>query len=358
MRNKLPLLLGATLLAFSAMACEGPVGPQGDRGPAGEVGAPGEPGQNALNTCSDCHHSDATIVAIEQQFDLSAHGFGNFELRGPDYAGGSCVACHTHNGFVAAATGEPANWDGGVASMNCRTCHQVHTTFEGDDYALTKTDPVTLVLTGNTVDFPSVGGNLCSECHQGREVSPVASADAAVTTMFTIGSFRYGPHYGPQANIYAAELPDALEFGDAVPIAPFLPHSELGCADCHMEREHMIPSPGSAGGHNFDPTNATCNTCHITPADFDYNGLQTEVQGLMADLKVCLEAEGVLRADGYAVEGDHPEPYVAAFLVYKSFYYDGSDGVHQPRYATTMLGDALTFMQANSTQPACQDTAL
>ncbi|MEJ2504616.1 MAG: cytochrome c3 family protein, partial [Gemmatimonadota bacterium] len=152
MRRKLPLLFGATFLAFAVAACEGPegpagpAGPQGPQGPAGEAGAPGE---NALNTCSDCHSSDATIVAIEQQFESSPHGpanFGRIESRV------ACAMCHSSQGFVAAATGEEPNFDGGVASINCRTCHQIHMDYVADDFALTTTDPVTLLLTGNTVD--------------------------------------------------------------------------------------------------------------------------------------------------------------------------------------------------------------
>ena len=100
MRRKLPLLLGATFLAFSAMACEGPTGPRGPEGPQGEPGEPGdpgEPGQDALNTCSDCHSSDATIVAIEDQYEHSAHGMMETNAR---EGFSNCDDCHTSQGFV------------------------------------------------------------------------------------------------------------------------------------------------------------------------------------------------------------------------------------------------------------------
>lgn len=369
MRRKLPLLLGATFLAFSVVACEGPAGPQGDRGPAGEVGPTGPTGPagtNALNTCSDCHSSDATIVAIEQQFDMSPHGFGNFEVRGPDYAGGACAACHTSQGFVAAQTGEAADWTGGAASMNCRTCHEIHTTFEGDDYALTATDPVEIRLTGNTVDFPGVGGNLCTDCHQGRIAATWPSADAPMTQDFTITSSHFGPHYSPQANVYAGEI--GQTFGTVSGENAFFgPHDEIGCTGCHMALGHtgFTPTPSGPAGHSFQPTTVVCADCH--DADFNYGGVQTEVSSTLVALGDCLEAEGIVEIHSTAlgniladhgglddieyhpVPGTYPEPFVAAYVVWAALLEDGSYGVHQPRYAPSLAANTLAFMEANST---------
>jgi len=189
MKKKLPLFFGALFLVFAATACEGPAGPQGDTGETGATGATGPQGAagtdgtNALNTCSDCHTSDATIVAIEQQFALSAHA-DNY-LR----ASGSCIDCHTSQGFVANVTGGTADFTDGAAKINCRTCHQIHTTYAGADFALTTTDPVTLIVTGNEIDVTGTdnpGSNLCANCHQGRAEDEYPQYDESVDSLFTL----------------------------------------------------------------------------------------------------------------------------------------------------------------------------
>ncbi len=390
MRKKLPLFIGALFVVFSATACEGPEGPTGPAGTdgtdgtdgvAGPVGPVGPAGADALNTCSDCHSSDATIVAIEQQFDLSPHGFPQYEVRGPDYAGGSCVACHTHQGFVAAATGTEADWTPGAASMNCRTCHQVHSDVDGDgdfeigDYALTTTDPVTMRLTGAVVDFSgddTPGSNLCASCHQARDRAPYPSWDAPLATTFDITSTHYGIHYGPQSNIFAAELPTEIEFGETT-TGMFGSHVNVSCLGCHMGRGvadlTAVPTPGGDLFHNYTPSTAVCATCH--DASFDYGGIRTDVATDLTMLASCLEAENVITAhyntsdgayqgmnpdadhDGWLTEihpvvGTYPEAYVAAYLALQATFEDGSWGVHQPRYAPDIAANARAFMETNS----------
>lgn len=370
MRKKLPLLLGATFLAFSAMACEGPTGPRGPEGPAGDdgaPGAPGEPGQNALNTCSDCHASDATIVAIEQQFELSPHGFGNFEVRGPDYSGGACAACHTSQGFVAAATGEVANWDGGVASMNCRTCHQIHTTFTDADYDPVWTDPVEIALTGETIDFGSAWANTCSACHQGRIRDPWPTQTTDVTATFAITSGHFGPHYSTQANVTSTEI--GFLFGSATNEGFFGPHADLGCNGCHMASDGFTPTPGGMGGHNWQPAPSTCNTCHTggdVDSNFNYRGTPQATYDVLYEVAYCLQNTGIITIEGtppppsgtalvhggsvfdyHPNTGTYAEPLVAAFITWAALVEDGSWGVHQPSYASDQSAGLLSFLQTN-----------
>ncbi|MFW6330154.1 MAG: hypothetical protein ACOC3J_00375 [Gemmatimonadota bacterium] len=375
MRRKLPLLLSAAFVAFSVAACEGPTGPRGPAGPEGPEGPEGPrgpAGESALNTCADCHHDDATIVAVEQQFALSAHGFPQFEVRGPDYAGGGCVACHTSQGFVAAAAGEDPNFEEGVASLTCRTCHEIHTDFTGDDYALTEgsTDPVTLEVTGETVDFSfdgeaTVGSNLCASCHMARAEDEWPSFDAPLDQMFAIPATHYNLHYSTQANVLMSLLPEDFEFGVET-TGSFGPHDELSCNGCHMgfgiEDLGIDPMPVPDGTlhHTFLPDEDVCAACH--GGGFDYGSVQTEVRETLENLGACLEAEGVIeidedrppeqaRVDSYfsPVVGDHPEPFVAAYLVYTGLVRDGSWGVHQPRYVPALATAALDYMEENST---------
>lgn len=378
MRRKLPLLFGAVFLAFAAGACEGPQGERGPIGPEGdqgEEGPPGQDGENALNTCSDCHTSDATLVAIEQQFDLSPHAFGNFEVRGPAYAGGSCVACHTSQGFVANVTDGTADFSDGAASMTCYTCHQIHTTYEGGDIALTTTDPVTLLATGNEVDATGTdvpGSNLCVNCHQARAQDSYPQWDADVATTFNIPSTHYYFHYGPQTNILFQEFPAELSFGLA-DVGAFQYHEAASCLGCHMGlgsevADFDVPNtaltPGGELGHNWAPAAETCNQCHGDAAEqgFDYEGVRTDVGNGLLALAQCLESEGVVVVESTdplhfsPVEGDHPEPYVAAFLMAHAMTEDGSFGTHNPNYVPPLLNAVRTEMDANSAEAACDYT--
>jgi hypothetical protein len=365
MRRKLPLLFGATFLAFAVVACEGPEGPAGPAGAQGEQGIQGPAGaagQDALNTCSDCHSSDATIVAIEQQFMSSPHSIQNFGR----IQAGSCAMCHSSQGFVAAANGEdPASADftGGVAAPNCRTCHQIHTTFAGDDFALTTTSPVDLLINGNTVDVSgddTPGSNLCATCHQARPEDDWPDYTAPLTQMFNIGSTHFDLHHGPQTNFFTTELVPSFEFGVANDL-PFLPHVDVSCEGCHMgigventlgDVFSATPVPGGELGHNFRPDDAVCGTCH--EANFNYGDVQADLMAVIDTLGTCLEAEGVITLDvngdfDHPVVGDHPEPYVAAYLVYVGIVEDGSWGVHHPRYMPALADSALDNMQRLST---------
>lgn len=372
MEKRLPALLCAVLTAAAVTACEGPQGPAGLPGEDGPVGPQGPAGA----VCGDCHDASSELVAIQMQFDLSPHGFQQFELRGPDYAGGSCVACHTHEGFIAAATGETADFTAGVASMNCRTCHQIHSDPRGGSLAMTRTAPVTIMLTGETVDFstgePNVldGSNLCAACHQGRIREPWPTEVADLSQMFEITSSHFGPHYSTQANVYASQI--GIGFGSNLPTGIFGPHAEVGCAGCHMESPGVVPTPGGEGGHNFRPTVAVCNECHLTPDNFDFRGVASELRGTLEALGACLEAEGIVdielvdgdgavshalawvhggqEIDFHPVPGTYPEPFVAAYVVWAALVDDGSWGVHQPDYALQLAGNTLAFMEENSAQ--------
>ena len=165
MRKTLPILLSA-FLVVAMVGCEGPEGPQGDQGiagPAGPQGPAGPAGQDAVNTCSDCHDSDVTMMAIQMQFDRSAHGTTDTYVRT-----GSCSRCHNHDGFTAyVEDGTETLAIGNPTPINCRTCHQIHETYTDADYALTATAAIDFIYpAGETADFGT--GNVCATCHMAR----------------------------------------------------------------------------------------------------------------------------------------------------------------------------------------------
>lgn len=341
MKRMLPLLLGVAVIVLTLTGCEGDTGPEGPAGPQGD------PGDIATISCADCHYNDATLVAVQAQYAQSLHWQSTVWTRT-----GSCMECHNHQGFLAVAVDGgtlPASFNN-PAPINCRTCHEIHTTFTVDDYALTTTDPVALKVGGGTFDHGN--GNLCSNCHQSRPISPAATIGgdnitlAAQSGVDPAGN-RYGPHYGPQANVMKAS--GMHEFaGVAYPTGN--PHA-ASCTACHM----VTSSTGAAGGHVFTAVVDACKTCHTTATSFDHLGGRTEIQGLLADLRALLEGpagQNIMRAADYYANPGTYEPEVAlAFLNWKFIYHDGSYGSHNPGYARAVLQNSITAMQARVPTP-------
>lgn len=164
------------------------------------------------DTCLSCH-SDDFKTQVEFQFNQSAHRAGAIAV---DYAGGraSCAECHSHEGFVEfAATGDVAENITLPTGWQCKTCHNIHQTFEKDDYAMRLAEPITFIYDETVIaDFGN--SNLCANCHQSRRSGPYDMGGEMVDTDdddvddftvpagdFYITSTHYGPHHGAQANV-------------------------------------------------------------------------------------------------------------------------------------------------------------
>ncbi len=365
-----------TLLIVAALAltaCEGPAGPAGQdgadgaagatgatgpEGPIGPVGPEGPAGQDANENCTQCHTDDTDLLARQVQYSASTHRLGgNFERGGS----ASCAACHAHEGFVeriAAGTTAPAAGIENPSPINCRTCHQIHSTYTDADYALTATDPVVLFNTSDgTVDYGAGGGNLCAQCHQGRALSvePVIGGDDVVITS---SMTRYGYHHGPQAQVIGGV--GAFEFtGDETiaggPGTHGDPASNEGsCATCHMASAYG----SQAGGHTWNmrymyhggmtDNTAGCESagCHSSVDDFHVLGdVPAVVEALLAEIDVELIRLGFKLADShYAIPGTYSADLAAAFVNWQMFEEDRSMGLHNPTYAKAVLRNTLQML--------------
>jgi hypothetical protein len=350
MRRHIPLLLGAAFVALTVAACEGPTGPAGPRGEQGEPGPPGAAGPagaDAMNTCVQCHGNDATLVAYEAQYRRSAHFNSVYYHRE-----GACMACHNHQGFITTAVNGqplPAYFDN-PAPINCRTCHKVHTTYTGADYAFTTTASVDLIV-GATANLGG-SGNLCVNCHQIRSMSPMPQIGGSPVTISASAAGRYGPHYGTQGNIAAAQ--GALHFtGTGMMTIPTSPnaHGQAGCSTCHMVR----PTGGNypyAGGHTFrlswedngrQELVRSCTQCHFhaNTTTFNDRNAQAYTKAQLDELRGLLIARGVMNENGTIRAGTHNADLVAAYINHRIFYYDGSYGVHHPQYAFAVLNNTI-----------------
>ncbi|UCD99101.1 MAG: hypothetical protein JSV42_19550 [Chloroflexota bacterium] len=315
---------------------EGPPGPAGPAGPAGAAGTAGEAGAAAEMgdlSCTECHNDTTLIVGKKTAWSESLHGSGEAYVRGTN---ASCAGCHSGGGFSARiAAGlnpdEVAEGDPNPTRQDCRTCHQIHVTYTGEDWALESTDPVDFfAVEGATYDGGE--GNLCANCHQPRRVFPGA-VDGVVTGI----SEHWGPHHGGQAPM----LLGVAGAGD-VEGSPSSHYNmvEDTCVACHMGPDRV---------HTYEPNVAVCQECHSGAENFDINGVQTEVQAQLDELGDALVAAGVLSENG--PEG-HPTveeaPEGLAIALWNWIYIaheDKSLGVHNSAYTKALLEEAFAALE-------------
>jgi hypothetical protein len=101
-----------------------------------------------------------------------------------------------------------------------------------------------------------------------------------------------------------------------------------------------------AGGHTWVPNVANCVTCHAGASDFDINGVQTEIQGMLDELKVLLVDQGMMTAnDNSPVPGTYDSVKAAALYNFLYIDQDRSVGVHNPGYTKEVLQAAIDALQ-------------
>ena len=363
MRRSSVLIAAVVFLLPMLTACEGPTGPAGpagaagaagSAGPQGPAGPTGPAGQDANENCTQCHTNNTNLFAKQVQYENSTHRTGgNFERSSAE-----CAGCHTHEGFMDRLANGNADHSSispdDPSPINCRTCHEIHTTYTSADYALTQTDAVTLMFGGGTFDMGN--GNLCASCHQGFAIAggPVIDGpDVEIT------SSRYGVHHGPQSLVLSAQGAFEFEGSANIPSGPNS-HGDVdanadGCISCHMAAAYGA----QAGGHTWSMAYeyhgsergnyAGCNSgeCHDGDVDtFDYDDVQTEVEELLAELAVELKRVGIMRAaDTYATTGTWNANLAAAFINWQMFEEDRSLGIHSPRYVPRVLTNTIEVVQ-------------
>jgi hypothetical protein len=276
-------------------------------------------------SCAECHNDTSLMAGIKTEWSESKHATGDSFARGTS---ASCAGCHSGGAFserVAAGLGpnELETGDAHPTRQDCRTCHQIHTTYTGEDYALETTDAVNLYAVEG-VTFDGGEGNLCVNCHQPRRDAPVAE-DGVITGI----SEHWGPHHGPQSAMLLGVSGAGVEPGDS---SSHYRQVEDTCVTCHM---------GENKSHSYEPEVAGCQECHDGAENFDINGVQTEVQAMLDELGELLVAEGVLSEntpDGHPTVEEAPENVGIALWnwIYVA-HEDKSLGVHNAEYTKALL---------------------
>jgi hypothetical protein len=321
------LLILGVLLA----SCAGTPGPEGPAGPAGPQGEQGPAGvvNSADLSCTECHNDTTMITSNETAWSESLHGTGEAYVRGTS---ASCAGCHSGGAFserIAAGLNpaEVETGDPNPTRQDCRTCHQIHTTYTEADFALETSDPVALYAVEG-VTFDGGEGNLCANCHQPRGVFP-----EAVDGMVEVTSTHWGPHHGPQSAMLLGVAGAGVEGSPS----KHATQVEDTCVTCHM---------GVDRNHTFEPSTTACMECHDSVESFDINGVQTQVQGMLDELEADLIAEGLLDEEGHPAVESIPEQYAAALWnwIYIA-HEDKSLGVHNPAYTIDLLENSLQAFQ-------------
>jgi len=338
-KSSLKLLALGFSFALILASCtkEGPIGPAGADGADGSDGTDGVDGNV---TCLVCH-SGTNMEQKKAEFAMSEHSVGAIAV---DYAGGraSCARCHSHEGFVQYATfGEVAGDITNPSAWECSTCHGLHKTFESTDYALRLSDAVPAYYDETVIIDMGGNANLCVNCHQSRTVEPNTASPGET---FKISSTHYGPHHGPQGNVLYGVGFAEIEGSVSYPEAGSAKHMEATCTGCHM-----ADFTDGQGGHSYIPSVAACNECHDADLeDYNYGGVQTEVEELLVELRDQLMTLGVVEGDdenGYEpVIGTYPMVQAQAFYNWIGLEEDRSLGAHNPQYVKALLLNSIEAM--------------
>jgi hypothetical protein len=319
---------------------------EGAQGPAGEDGADGADGLDGEEQCGTCHDMSTDVKARIIQWEASKHATGgNFERNSA-----TCAGCHTNEGFLDVLENEATDMVASGTMQNptmigCRTCHNIHETYTPEDWQLTTSGPVDLIMGGETDQGK---GNICANCHQARNPGTLTEPggdDIQITSPY------WGPHHGTQSNMIAAmggfEIPGDLAYTTG-------PHTDMegGCKTCHMAEAYGT----QAGGHQMAmgyayhgstvPNTAGCQDCHEGIEGFDFTGTQTETQALLDELKTELLAQGLIDEGDHAVPGTYAANEAGAVYNYLFVLEDWSLGVHNHRYAKALLQNTIDDLQA------------
>jgi hypothetical protein len=414
----------AVVFGFTIGACssgedgaDGAMGPAGPAGPVGPPGAPGARGSDGLpGTLPDagptgaCTQPCHTFNGVVEQWRFSTHS----HPQNREIGGGSCGNCHaldgiqqrlSGNGAVLPDSGAPPGVTKGqinyraatgavtemgyagataIGRIHCSTCHDFNETTDphvtgtytkgqapirvaggvSDTVLLEKTtDAGATEPTGTPVSYRS--GNLCVYCHKSRRDVTFFIGDTN-----TMSSFRWGPHSGPQADLFSGI--GGFHFGSA----RYTPSAHVtiadACVSCHMQ---PVAANANVPDHTMKPTVAYCKTCHTTytGTDFNIQGGRSIVANGLAELQRLLnEANLLTRATAqpfpalseeeladrqfqrdYVRQRGGPNntnlvidrPTAGALYNYLVIARGKDLGVHNPTYTKQLLWDSIRHMR-------------
>jgi hypothetical protein len=334
-------------------------------GPAGSHAAnPDDPTARprleiAAQVCGGCHTGPHQPTFEEWQ---SSKHSGVVEDMNPTNRIDSCGRCHSGSARWSLIEGRPLPVGDANIGIVCINCHEPHSKTANPNqlhYPLASTNDYFLTTSDAFTNKYNPNINVCAQCHNHRGASWTSSSRA--------------PHHSPQYNMLLGTV-GVLDSG----LAPHQPAShglliQDQCVGCHMQGTNYVSETQPAStGHSFQVQSfETCLKCHPLPEElvqFTTTAISNQVQTIKAELDhwAATKAPASLwqtygtRAWEYTTPGDlspgGPGPssseqasipvniQKARFNLYLVLY-DGSFGVHNARFAGTLLDTAQTWVE-------------
>ncbi len=248
--------------------------------------------------CGQCH--EGTHHPYLEEWEDSAHASANLTVGGFVATNPDCASCHVAQSFEKwIATGVSGYIADDPMPITCQACHTAHS----------NENPGQLRL--------PLGQNvICAKCHNAEGALPGEAIHHATWEIFTgtLGFTYPGEEY--ENSVHTTAL--ATE----------------ACIACHVyQSPYVSESVPMKTGHTFEPRIEACQQCHEGATDFDIDGVQTEIQGLLTQLEAELDAAGAGQ--------DTTTSFLRAEYIFEAMTSEGSLGVHNTEYTRKLLEDAL-----------------
>ena len=312
--------------------------------------------------CFGCHGEESFNGALLQargEWQNSVHASGSrVDYTNRDKS--DCMMCHDQQGFIDklnTGTVDTLRYQV-VSAIHCFTCHAPH---ENGNLQLRTEAPYTLP---NGSIFDHGAANLCVRCHHSRTSATLPTPTDSISS-------RYGPHHGPQGDLFTGA--DGYQYAN--PTYPYesSPHKTLfpdGCPECHMGNP-QVEDGYKIGGHSFNmvdeesgatlaPGCARASDCHptaksfnfIATADYDGNGVidsvRNEFWGMVDTLQALLIQGGYLNATTLAPKSKRvPTGVAGAVFNYVMVKEDRSQGAHNFKYEAALLKNSIKYLKDN-----------
>lgn len=346
--------------------------------------------------CENCHGPGATAHTATKSFDVAVCGQchpqgaewqnAGHAKKDPHMAtSASCARCHTGQGYVEewARGGTSILPDGAVpgkteanvpsieqqSGITCATCHDPHAATDSHVGAngpasnqLRITGKVTAPM-GWSVDAGLAG--TCVRCHADNRTQQNLKD-------FVGGTRERGTHENTQADVFFGK--GIYDYDGKLATTNSF-HSTLkdACVTCHMAENPTVGAGPdgqmgtrddekalSVGGHSWNmqgvwngkevENTEVCAKCHAgletfnrpAYADYDGNGkvegIQTEVQGLMALLRALLPKDAAGEVlNSPVTTANSTEAQRKAMWNFNVIKIDGSNGVHNTAFTVQVL---------------------
>lgn len=309
-------------------------------------------------SCMQCHDEPWRHNKVSE-WENSGHSevpwTGSF-AQGPSSQNNSlsnCIRCHDGNGFVNFTKDRTTNTtdmiEADLEMIGCAACHDPH----GNDNEFSLRDtPAGSDTLANGMQYTIGGkGMLCMNCHKGRRNSNQYTLDPP-------SSSHWGPHHSTQTDMFLGE--NAAEFGTPFSSGTHYNSVSDACVTCHMvaTTDTGTVNRDKVGGHSFNLYNeetgyyhtTACANCHGTITswddfqafmDYDVDGtvesVPQEIDGLLKSLRTWLPPVGIDSIDYNLVAATGDVNFYKAYYNYQFVEYDGSHGMHNSKYAISVL---------------------